>query len=65
MSSAQKRGDSKSARNAYDNAMSLIIGSPIQAEMVLDEAHELGFQGTDPMAVIQHLDELRKRVSTK
>ena len=62
---SQKRGDSKSALNAYDNAMRLLEGSLIQSKMMLDEAHELGFQGTDPTAVLQHLNELRKRVSAK
>ena len=60
-----KRGDVKNALNAYDNAMRLIEGSPIQSEMMLDEAHELGFQEAAPMAVLQHLNELRKRVQTK
>ena len=62
---SQKRGDSKSALNAYNNATRLIEGSPIQAEMMLDEAHELGFQEADPAAVSQHLNELRKRVHAK
>ena len=60
-----KRGDSKNALTAYDNAMRLLEGSPIQAEMMLDEAHELGFQETTPTAVIEHLNELRKRVRTE
>ena len=59
---SHKRGDSKNALTAYDNAMRLLEGSPIQAEMMLDEAHELGFQETTPTAVIEHLNELRKRV---
>ncbi len=62
---SQQRGDAKRAQNAYDKAMNLIIGSPIQAEMVLDEAHDLGFHETDSIAVIQRLNELRKRLSTK
>ena len=62
---SHKRGDSKNALNAYDNAMRLIEGSPIQSEMMLDEAHELGFQGTDPAVIIQHLNELRNRVHAK
>ena len=62
---SHKRGDSKNALNAYDNATRLLEGSPIQSEMMLDEAHELGFQETDPTAVLQHLSELRKRVHAK
>lgn len=62
---SHKRADSKNALNAYDNAMRLLEGSPIQSEMMLDEAHELGFQETDPTAVLQHLNVLRKRVQTK
>ncbi len=62
---SHKRRDSKNALNAYDNAMRLLEGSPIQSQMMLDEAHELGFQETDPTAVIQHLAELRKRVHAK
>lgn len=59
---SHKRDDSKNALNAYDNAMRLLEGSPIQSEMMLDEAHELGFQETTRAGVIEHLDELRKRV---
>ena len=62
---SHKRRDSKNALNAYDNAIRLLKGSPIQSQMMLDEAHELGFQETDPTAVIQHLTELRKRVHAK
>ena len=62
---SHKRRDSKNALNAYDNAIRLLEGSPIQSQMMLDEAHELGFQETDPTAVIQHLAELRKRVHAK
>ena len=62
---SHKRGDSKNALNAYDNAMRLLEGSPIQSKMMLDEAHELGFQETAPTAVIQHLNKLRKRVQVK
>lgn len=62
---SQKRGDSKNALNAYDNAMHLLEGSPIQSQMMLDEAHELGFQEATPTAVSQHLNELRKRVQAK
>ena len=62
---SHKRGDSKNALNAYDNAMRLLEGSPIQSTMMLDEAHELGFQESDPTAVLQHLNELRKRVQAK
>ncbi len=61
---SHKRGDSKNALNAYDNALRLLESSPIQLEMMLDEAHELGFQEAAPTAVIQHLNELRKRVHT-
>ena len=62
---SHKRGESKNALNAYDNAMRLLEGSPIQSEMMVDEAHELGFQEATPTAVIQHLNELRERVQTK
>ena len=62
---SHKRGDSKNALNAYDNAMRLLEGSPIQSTMMLDEAHELGFQESDPTAVLQHLNELRQRVPAK
>ncbi len=62
---SHKRGDSKNALDAYDNAMRLLEGSPIQSTMMLDEAYELGFQETDPTAVLQHLNELRQRVQAK
>lgn len=62
---SHKRGDSKNALNAYDNAMRLLEGSPIQSEMMLDEAHELGFQETTRAGVIKHLEELRKRVQSQ
>ncbi len=62
---SHKRGDSQNALNAYDNAMRLLEGSPIQSEMMLDEAHELGFQDTTRVGVIEHLDELRKRVQSQ
>ena len=62
---SHKRDDPKNALNAYDNAMRLLEGSPIQSEMMLDEAHELGFQEADPTAIIEHLSDLRKRVLTK
>jgi len=62
---SQKRGDSQNALNAYDNAMRLLEGSPIQSTMMLDEAYELGFQESDPTAILQHLSELRKRVQEK
>ena len=62
---SHKRGDSQNALNAYDNAMRLLEGSPIQSEMMLDEAHELGFQETTRAGVIEHLDELRKRVQSQ
>ena len=62
---SQKRGDSKNALAAYDNATRLLEGSPIQSTMMLDEAHDLGFQEADPTAVLQHLDELRKRVQAR
>lgn len=62
---SHKRSDSKNALNAYDNAMRLLEGSPIQSEMMLDEAHELGFQETTRTGVIEHLDELRKRVQSQ
>jgi tetratricopeptide (TPR) repeat protein len=61
---SEGRGVRPDAVEAYGKAMSLIInGSPIQAEMVLDEAQSLGFQGTDATAVIKRLDDLRKRMS--
>ena len=62
---SHKRGDSKNALNAYDNATRLLEGSPIQSTMMLDEAHDLGFQEANPTAVLQHLNELRKRVRAK
>lgn len=62
---SHKRGDSQNALNAYDNAMRLLEGSPIQSEMMLDEAHELGFQETTRAGVIEHLDDLRKRVQSQ
>jgi tetratricopeptide (TPR) repeat protein len=62
---SQKRGDSENALTAYDNATRLLEGSPIQSTMMLDEAHDLGFQEADPTAVLQHLNELRKRVRAK
>ena len=62
---SHKRGDSKNALDAYDNAMRLLEGSPIQSTMMLDEAYELGFQETEPTAVLRHLSELRKRVQSR
>ena len=62
---SHKRGESQSALNAYDNAIRLLEGSPLQSRMVVDEAYELGFQESDPTAVIQHLNELRRRVQAK
>ena len=62
---SHKRADSKNALNAYDNAMRLLEGSPIQSRMMIDEAYELGFQESSPTAVIQHLSELRKRVESR
>lgn len=62
---SHKRGDSKNALAAYDSAIHLLEGSPIQSQMMLDEAYELGFQESDPTAVLQHLNELRKRVQAK
>jgi tetratricopeptide (TPR) repeat protein len=62
---SHKRGDTKNALAAYDNAIRLLEGSPIQSRMMVDEAYELGFQETDPTAVIRHLNELRKRVQAK
>ena len=62
---SHKRGDSKNALAAYDSAIRLLEGSPIQSKMMLDEAYELGFQEADPMAVLQHLNELRKRAQVK
>ena len=62
---SHKRGDSKAALTAYDNAIRLLEGSPIQARMMIDEAYELGFQDSTPTAVIQHLNELRWRAQTR
>ena len=62
---SHKRGDPKNALAAYDSAIRLLEGSPIQSRMMVDEAYELGFQETDPTAVIRHLNELRKRVQAK
>ena len=62
---SHKRGDTKNALAAYDNAIRLLEGSPIQSRMMVDEAYELGFQETDSTAVIRHLNELRKRVQAK
>ena len=62
---SQKRGNSKTALEAYDNAVRLLEGSPIQSRMVVDEAYELGFQETDPTAVRQHLNELRERAQAR
>lgn len=62
---SHKRSDSKNALTAYDNAMRLLEGSPVQSEMMLDEAHELGFQETTRTGVIEHLDELRRRVQSQ
>ena len=62
---SQERGNNRSAWDAYSKARSLISNSPIQAEMVIYEAQDLGFQGIDSKAVIQRLDELRKRVSNE
>ena len=62
---SHKRGDSTRALDAYDNAMRLLEGSPIQSTMMLDEAYELGFQESAPTAVLQHLNELRKRVQAR
>ena len=62
---SHKRDDSTAALEAYDNAVRLLEGSPIQSRMMVDEAYELGFQETDPAAVLQHLNELRRRVQAR
>ena len=62
---SHKRGDSKAALKAYDDAIRLLEGSPIQSRMMVDEAYELGFQESDATAVIQHLNELRRRVQVQ
>ena len=62
---SHKRGDSKAALDAYANTIRLLEGSPIQSRMMVDEAYELGFQESDLAAVIQHLNELRKRVQAE
>ena len=59
----QERDDRRKAAEAYAEARRLTIRSPVQTEMVIDEVPLLGFQGTDPRAVIQRLDELHERVS--
>ena len=61
----QERGDQSRALQAYDQAINLIDSSQIQAEMVINEAPSLGFQGTDRTDVLRRLDELHKRVDTK
>ncbi len=53
------------ANEAYKKARSLIIESPIQGKMVIDEAYDLGFQGTDSKAVINRLDDLCNRLGGK
>ena len=62
---SHKRGEPQTALTAYDNAIRLLEGSPIQSRMMVDEAYELGFQETDPTAVLQHLNELRRRVQVR
>ena len=62
---SHKRGESKAALDAYDNAIRLLEGSALQSRMMVDEAYELGFQESDPSAVLQHLNEFRERVQVK
>ena len=57
----QERGDRLDASQAYSKAINLIRASQIQAEMVINEAPSLGFQGADRMDVLRRIDELRKR----
>ena len=62
---SEEQGNREAASAAYEKATRLIIESPLQAEMVIDEAHDLGFQGSDAMAVIKRLDDLRKRLGAE
>ena len=62
---SQKRRDGAGALEAYNDAMNLVSGSPIQAGMVVDEAHDLGFQEKDSTAIIRRINELKKRVRVK
>ena len=61
----QERGNQSLASQAYDRAINLIDNSQIQAEMVINEASSLGFQGTDRADVLRRLNELRKRVEVE
>lgn len=61
----QERGNQSRASQAYKRAINLIDNSQIQAEMVIDEASSLGFQGTDRADVLRRLNELRKRVESE
>ena len=58
----QERGDQSRAAQAYRKVVDLIQNSQIQAEMVINEAPSLGFQGTDRMDVLRRIDELQKRM---
>ncbi|MDE0505998.1 MAG: hypothetical protein OXI86_18120, partial [Candidatus Poribacteria bacterium] len=61
----QEHGDRSRAAEAYDNAISLIGDSHIQAEMVINEIPSLGIQGRNRTDVLQRLDELHKRVDAE
>ncbi len=61
----QERGNQSRASQAYKRAINLIDNSQIQAEMVINEASSLGFQGTDRADVLRRLNELRKRAESK
>jgi tetratricopeptide (TPR) repeat protein len=62
---SEDRGVRDEAYEAYKKARTLIIESPIQEKMVIDEAYDLGFQGTDSKAVIKRLDNLCNRLGGK
>ena len=61
----QEQGDQSRASQAYGKANNLIRNSRIQAEMVINEAPSLGFQGTDRTDVLRRIDELRKRTGAE
>lgn len=62
---SEDRGLPGEAFETYKQARSLIIENSIQAKMVIDEANNLGFQGSDTKAVIKRLDNLSNRLGRK
>ena len=60
---SQNQGNYHEAIQAYDQAIQLVKNeSPVQAEMIVDEAKELGFHRKDVEILTQQLIRHRKRI---